>query len=204
MAMLRSAAGMLGILALIAAAVVGALAATGVLSEAATSPEVGGSQADVSSEAVQARPVSSSIDKKLPTGKLSWTVNEARRVNVIRGFTLPPSPLRGNFVVVTFSVKNTSDGPVTLDSGSLVLIDDEDLTSPPAASVNAEYVEPEKAILFNERGLLDPGEEREGRVNFDLTVPFDVDPASDLSGFRIRLDDGDPTKKEEEFVDLGF
>jgi hypothetical protein len=77
-------------------------------------------------------------------------------------------------------------------------------TSPPAASVNSEYVVPEKAILFNERGLLDPGERKAGRVNFDLAVPFEVDPSADLSGFRLRLDDGNPTEREEKYLELGF
>lgn len=200
--MLRSAAGMLGLIALLAATLVGALAATGVLSEAATSPTVGGSQAQTSHERVE--PKTSSIDETVRAGKLSWTVKEARRVNVLHAFTIPPSPLRGNFVVVTFSVENVSDGPVTLGSQSMTLVDEKGRASPPAASVNSEYVVPEKAILFNERGLLDPGEKEEGRVNFDLAVPFEVDPSADISGFTLRLDDGEPTQKDEKYVDLGF
>ena len=202
--MLRSAAGMLGLIALLAATLVGALAATGVLSEAAVSPRVGGSHAQSSHEAERVEPKTSSIDKSVQAGKLSWTVKEARRVNVLHAFTIPPSPLRGNFVVVTFSVENASDGPVTLGSESMTLLDEKERTSPPAASVNSEYIVPEKAILFNERGLLDPGERRAGRVNFDLAVPFEVDPSADLSGFRLRLDDGAPTEREEKYVDLGF
>lgn len=200
--MLRSAAGMLGLIALVAAALVGSLAATGVFSEAAISPRVGGSQVRVSHE--RAEPKTSSIDESVRAGKLSWTVKEARRVNVLHAFTIPPSPLRGNFVAVTFSVENVSDGPVTLGSESMTLLDEKGREDPPAASVNSEYVVPEKAILFNERGLLDPGEKREGRVNFNLAVPFEVDPSADLSGFRLRLDDGDPTQREERYVNLGF
>jgi hypothetical protein len=83
---------MLGLIALLAAALVGALAATGVLSEAATSPRIGGSQAHVSQE--RAEPETSSIDESVRAGKLSWTVKEARRVNVLHAFTLPPSPFR--------------------------------------------------------------------------------------------------------------
>jgi hypothetical protein len=131
-------------------------------------------------------------------------VDEARLTNVLRGFTLPPDPLRGNFVVVTFSVENVSDGPVTLNPESLVLVDEEGRKSEPAASVNTEYVVPKYAILFNERGLLDPGEEKEGKVNFDLKVPFGFNPSADLSGFRLQLGDGDPTRKEEKYVDLGL
>lgn len=195
---------MLGLIGLIAALGVGAFAATGVLSEAVTSPNVGGSKVEISPEADKAEPTTSFIDRSVRAGKLSWTVAEARRINVLPGFALPPDPLHGDFVTVTFSVENASDGPVTLGSKSLTLVDEKGRESPPAASVNSEYVVPERAILFNERGLLEPGERKEGRVNFDLTVPFEVDPSADLSGFRIRLDDAEPTRTDEEYVNLGF
>jgi hypothetical protein len=195
---------MLGLIGLAAALVVGALAATGVLSAAATSSNVGGSKAVIPQAADEVPPATSSINESVRAEKLVWTVEDARRVNVLHGFALPPDPLHGDFVTVTFSVKNVSDGPVTLGSQSLTLVDDRGRTSPPAASVNSEYVVPESAILFNERGLLEPGQEKKGRVNFDLKVPFKINPSADLSGFRLRLDDGEPTRKEEKYVDLGF
>ena len=195
---------MLGLIGLAAALVIGALAATGVLSQAATSPNVGGSKVEISPEANKVRPTTSSIDRSVRAGKLLWTVEEARRVNVLPGFTLPPDPLHGDFVTTSFSVENVSDGPVTLGTESMTLVDEKGRESPPAASVNSEYVEPERAILFNERGLLEPGEEKKGRVNFDLTIPFEINPSADLSGFRLRLDDDDPTRKEEKYVNLGF
>ncbi len=86
--------------------------------------------------------------------------------------TFPPTTLRGNFLIVTFSVENTSEGPVTLTEDSMA--------------------------------LLDPGEKREGRVNFDLSVPIGADPSADLSGFRLELGDGDPTVEEEELIDPGL
>ena len=202
--MLRLVASALGLVALVAAMVVGALAATGVLGEAATSSRVGGSQVETPEEPTLVKPETRSIDSSAVAGKLSWTVDEARLTNVVRGFALPPDPLRGNIVVVTFSVENVSDGPVTLNPESLVIVDEEGRKSPPAASVNTEYVVPKYAILFNEGGLLDPGEKNEGKVVFDLSVPFGVNPTADLSGFRLQLGDGDPTKEEEKFVDLGF
>jgi hypothetical protein len=201
---LRLVASALGLVALVAAMVVGALAATGVLGEAATSSRVGGSQVETPEEPTLVKPETRSIDSSAVAGKLSWTVDEARLTNVVRGFALPPDPLRGNIVVVTFSVENVSDGPVTLAPESLVIVDEEGRKSPPAASVNTEYVVPKYAILFNEGGLLDPGEKKEGKVVFDLSVPFGVNPSADLSGFRLQLGDGEPTKKEEKYVDLGF
>jgi hypothetical protein len=195
---------MLGLLGLTAVLVVGTLAATGVLSEAATSPSSGGSKAQIPRKADEVQPATSSIHRSVRAGKLVWTIEKARRVNVLPGFALPPDPLHGDFVTVTFIVQNVSEGPVTLGSQSLTLVDEKGRESPPAASVNSEYVEPERAILFNERGLLEAGEEKRGRINFDLKVPFGINPSADLSGFRLRLDDGEPTRKEEKYVDLGF
>jgi hypothetical protein len=198
----RAVLGGLGLVAMLAAIVVGSLAALGILSDAPTSPWVGGSQANATEEATQAE--SRVIDESVSAGKLEWTIDEARRVSELHAYTLPPSTLHGDFVVVTFSVKNTSDGPVTLTDDSMALVGDEGLTGRPTAVVNSEYVVPEKGILFNERGLLEPGEEKKGRVNFDLRIPFGVNPSADLTSFRLKLGDGDPTVEEERLVDLGL
>jgi Domain of unknown function (DUF4352) len=202
---LRVVASALGLFALIAAIVVGALAATGLLSDAPRSSQVGGSQASIEEEAARAKPAARLINESVSAGDLSWSVVEVRQVTELRSYTFPPTTLRGNFLVVTFSVKNTSDGPLTLTEDSMALLDEEGVRDSPAASVNSEYVDPEEAILFNERGLLEPGEKEEGKVNFDLSaVPFGVDPSADLSGFRLELGDADPTAEEEELVDLGL
>lgn len=165
-------------------------------------PRVGGSEANAAEET--ARVESRAIDESVSAGKLEWTVHEVRRVGELHAYTLPPSTPRGDFVIVTFSVKNASDGPVTLTDESIALVNDEGLTGHPAPVTNSEYVVPEKAILFNERGLLDPGEKKEGRVNFDLRIPFNVEPSADLTGFRLQLGDGDPTVEEGKLIDLGL
>ena len=190
---------MLGLLSLIAASVIGSLAAVGVLSDAATSSRVG-----AQGEAARTGPTGRVLNESVSTGKLEWTVHEVSRRSELHAYTYPPTTLRGDFLVVSFTVKNTSEGPVTLTEGSIALVDGNGLEGRPAASVNSEYVDPKKAILFNERGLLEPGEEEEGRVNFDLSVPFDVEPSSDLSGFRLQLGDGDPRAEEGERLDLGL
>ncbi len=202
--MVRTLASGLGLFALLSAIVIGALAATGIISDAAHSFQVGGSEANIVEATTQAEPTTSRIDKSMTAGSLAWTVKSARQVNEVEGFAFPPSPLRGNFLIVSFTVKNASDGPVTLTPESLVLVDEEGRESPPAASDNSEYVVPRYAILFNERGLLHPGEEKEGKVIFDLEIPFGVNPSADLSGFRLRLGDGDPTVEEEKHLDLGL
>jgi hypothetical protein len=193
----------LGILAFIGAIVVGALAAAGIFSHAARSFQVGGSAASTVPATGQFEPKSRLIDETLTAGSLTWTVDTVRQATEVRGFGFPPEPLRGNFVVVSFKVKNISKGPITLTPESLVLVDEEGRESPPAASDNSEYVVPRYAILFNEGGLLHPGEEKEGKVIFNLEIPFGVNPSADLSGFRLRLGDGDPTVEEQKHVNLG-
>jgi len=202
---MRSFFGMLGLLSLIAAIIVGSLAAVGVLSDATTSSRVGApGNSAAQEEAARTGPTGRVLNESVSTGKLEWTVREVSRRSELHAYTYPPTTLRGDFLVVSFTVKNTSEGPVTLTEGSIALVDGNGLEGRPAASVNSEYVDPEKAILFNERGLLEPGEEEEGRVNFDLSVPFDVEPSSDLSGFRLQLGDGDPRAEEGERLDLGL
>lgn len=191
-------------MALIAAIVVGALAAVGIFGEAPTSSSLTASEPGAAAKAAPATPVRRKIDESVTTGDLRWTVDEARRVGELRAYTLPPSTLRGDFLTVTFTVENTSDEPVTLTQDSMALAGDEGQEGHPPANLNSEYVEPEKAMLFNEEGLLDPGEEREGKVNFDLAAPFGTNPITDLSGLRLLLADEVATRGEGEYVDLGF
>lgn len=202
--MLRTFAGGFGLLVFVAALVVGGLAATGIVSDASQSFAVGGSESNIVPAAKRSEAETRYIGETVRAGGLTWTVHTARRTTEVHGFTFPPDPLEGNFIVVTFAVENDSDGPITLGPESMVLVDEKGLESPPAASVNTEYVVPEEAILFNERGLLDPGEKKEGKVVYDLEVPFGVTPTADLSGFHLRLGDGDPTVEEEKSVDLEF
>ena len=201
---MRSLASALGLLAFAAAIVVGALAAAGIVGDAARSFQVGGSEANLVPATARLEPKTEHIDRTLTAGSLTWTVQTARQTPEVHGFALPPDPLRGNLLVVTFTVRNDSDGPLTLAPQSLVLLDEKGRETPPAASLNTEYVLPRYAILFNERRLLDPGEERQGKVVFDLGgVPFEAGSTAALSRFRLRLGDGDPTVQEEKYVDLG-
>lgn len=200
--MLRIVASALGLIALVAAIVVGSLAALGFLSDAPTSSQVGGSEADATEEAP--RTESRVLDESVRAGRLEWTVREVSRTGRLRAYTMPPTTLHGDFVVVTFAVRNASDGPITLTDESIALVDEDGLTGHPAPVVNSEYVPPEKAILFNERGLLDPGERAEGRVNFDLGIPFGIEPSANLSGLRLELGDADPTVEEEKAMELPF
>lgn len=200
--MLKNIAGTLGLLALIAAIVIGALAALGIISDAPTKFGVGKSEAEIAPISARSEQATKTFDKFLDAGDLSWEIGKVSRVAKLETYTYPPMTLRGHFLVVNFSVTNKSDVPVTLGDGSIILKDTNGLKDRPAASVNSEFVVPRKNILFNDEGLLEPGEKKEGTVHFDLSVPFGTDPKADLKGFSLEVDDGDPTVEKERELKL--
>jgi len=192
----RIIASTLGLFALFAAAVVGMLAAVGTFG-GDTSPTSlpGGFETIVEDPDIYSAQTAA-IGETVRAGDVSWTVTDARRETELRKYTFPRTTTHGHFVVVSFTVENTSEQPVTLTEDAVFLLDEERRKYPARAYLNSPYVEPEKDILFTERSLLKPGETREGRVNFA------VEPGA--SGFKIQLGDTDPTVDEERFVDLGF
>lgn len=192
--MLRATASTLGLLALIAAAVVGMLASVGVFGEKApASLRSGACEADALK---QAERTAAGVGEAVRTGDVSWTVTDARRTTELHKRMPPPETKHGNFVVVSFTVENVSEQPVTLTEESAILFDQEGRKCPAHAWLNSGILEPEKNILFNERSLLDPGETEEGRVNFLVQ--------EDSSGFKVLFGDTDPTADEERYVDLSF
>lgn len=193
--MLRTAASALGIFAMIAAIVVGALAAVGVFGDEPTRSRTSGPQ-PAAAEITRAELTAGVVEKPVTAGDVSWTVTGAHRTSELHKDTPPPETETGNFVVVTFTVENVSEEPVTLTEESVALIDEKGRKFPARAFLNSGYVDPEKNILFNEMSLLEPGVTREGRVNFVVSA--------DASGFKAQLGDADPTVNEERYVDLGF
>src|SRR5215203_4127892 len=83
----ESFAGMVGVLALLTAFVVGGLAATGVLSDAATSTGIGGSETEA--EIPSGERTTVSIEESVEAGELSWTISEARQTGEIHSYTYP-------------------------------------------------------------------------------------------------------------------
>jgi hypothetical protein len=194
---IRNAAGVLGIVGLFAAIVLGMLATFGFF----------GPKAPVGSS-VSAEPVATtlttnprakqavSVGETVRAGGLSWTVTDADPKDEVSKYTFPPETIPGSFVRLDFTVKNVSDGPVTLTDETIALYDAAGTEYLPEADRNSSFVQPRYNILFNELGLLEPGETREGKVNFDVSP--------DAQGFVARLGDTDPTVREEKYVDLGF
>jgi Domain of unknown function (DUF4352) len=129
-------------------------------------------------------------------GDVSWVVSDASRETELRTYTFPPKSVPGSYVSVDFTVENVSDRPVTLTGDTISLFDAEGNEFRPEPDRNSTFVRPELNILFNEHSLIQPGESKEGRVNFGVL--------SNSSGFRALLGDTDPSVSEGRYVDLRF
>ncbi len=129
-------------------------------------------------------------------GDLAWTVTDAHEKGELHTYTFPQDAVPGSYVSLAFTAENVSEEPVTLTQETIVLFDSEGNEFLPEADRNNGFVVPEKNLLFTESGLLEPGQTKEGRVNFEVL--------RDSSGFEARLGDTDPTAGEERYVDLGF
>src|SRR5919206_3122007 len=129
---MRTFFGMLGLISLIAATVIGSLAVVGILSGAATSSRVGEPGRHAAEESARVEPTKRVLDESVRAGKLEWTVHEVRRTSELHSYTYPPTTLHGDFLVVTFAVENVSDVPITLSGDSIVLVDENGLKGHPA------------------------------------------------------------------------
>ncbi len=136
------------------------------------------------------------IGETVTAGDVSWTVTDASRETELHTYTFPPKSVPGSYVSVDFTVENVSDRPVTLTGDTISLFDAEGNEFRPEPDRNSTFVKPELNILFNEHSLIQPGESKEGRVNFEV-LP-------NAAGFVALLGDTDPTVNEEEYVDLEF
>jgi hypothetical protein len=194
---MRNAASLLGIIGLFAAIALGMLATFGFFGpKAPVGSSVPAEQAATTEAmnrlAEQAVPVGETVR----AGGLSWTVTDAYPKDEVSKYTFPPETIRDSFVRLDFTVENVSDRPITLTDETIALYDAAGTGYLPEADRNSSFVLPRYNILFNELGLLKPGETREGKVNFGVL------PAAE--GFVARLGDTDPTVREEKYVDLGF
>ena len=195
---MRNVFGGLGLVALLMAIVVGTLAAFGTFgAKSSTSSTIVDMEAvpeEQTTQGGQATPATS-IGQAVTLGDVSWTVTDASKKSELHRYTFPPKTTPGNFVSVDFTVENVSNQPVTLTDEVIALFDSQGNEYRPAADRNDAYVENDKNLLFNEEGLLEPGETKEGEVNFQVL------PNS--SGFKVRLEGTNPNANEERYVNLG-
>ncbi len=136
------------------------------------------------------------IGETVVAGDVAWTVTDAHEKGELHTYTFPQETVPGSYVSLAFTAENVSEEPVTLTQETIVLFDSEGNEFLPEADRNNGFVVPEKNLLFTESGLLEPGQTKEGRVNFEVL--------RGSSGFEARLGDTDPTAGEERYVDLGF
>jgi hypothetical protein len=194
---LRNAAGVLGLIGLFAAIVLGMLATFGFFGPKA--PERARLSAEQEAPAETHNPRAehaTAVGETVRAGGLAWTVADAYPKDEVSKYTFPPETIRDSFVRLDFTVKNVSDRPVTLTDETIVLYDAAGTEYLPEADRNSSFVLPKYNILFNELSLLQPGETREGKVNFGVL--------HNAEGFVAQLGDTDPTLHEEKYVDLGF
>lgn len=195
--MLRGAAGALGIFGLFAAIILGMLATFGVFGpKAPVQTSIAADREATVETTGQRAEQAASVGETVTAGDLSWTVTAARQRGEISKYTYPPETTPGDYVHLEFTVENVSGGPVTLTGETLRVYDAAGTEYLPEPDRNSSYVKHEYNILFNELGLLQPGEKREGRVNVE------VSPGA--GGFVVELGDADPTASEERYVKLGF
>jgi hypothetical protein len=191
---MRTIAGMLGLVALGVAVVVGTFAAFG-----KKTPQEGSAGAGLEATAKAANQQAeqaAAVGQTVTAGDVTWTVTDASQETELRSYTFPANTIPGNYVSMDFTVENVSEEPVTLTGDTIALFDASGTEYRPQPDRNSTFVRPELNIVFNERSLLKPGETKEGRVNFEVL------PGS--SGFVALLGDTDPTVSEGEYVDLGF
>jgi hypothetical protein len=193
----RSAAGALGIIGLFAAIALGMLATFGFFGpKAPVGASVSAGQEAPTEAANRRAEQAVPVGESVRAGVLSWTVTDAYPKDEVSKYNFPPETIRGSFVRLNFTVENVSDRPVTLTDETITLYDAAGTEYLPEPDRNSSYVQPRYNILFNELSLLEPGESREGKVNFGV-LP-------NAEGFVARLGDTDPTVSEEKYVDLGF
>jgi|GEM_PF-6129348 len=164
-------ASMLGIGALFAAAVIGALAAAGFFGN----PTFAGLRPDRPPQPAEPPPGAARVPGEavaaghpVRVGDLEWTVTGARRSPELTSYTFPPETRPGSFVSASFEVRNASKRPVTLTEELVRLVDGQGREYAPSPEFNSQFVPPERNLLFNEHGLVPPGASREGRVNFEV------------------------------------
>ncbi len=190
---------MLGLIALLAAIVVGMFATFGAFGDKGSRSAIPPGLEAAKATEQQTEPggqAAASIGETIPAGDVAWTVTDARLEDELVSYTFPIERPPGRFVSIDFIVENVSERPATLNKDTITLFDAEGNRFRAEPDRNDSFIVPERNLLFTEHGLLEPGQAKEGKVNFEVL--------KNSSGFTASLRDTDPTVSEEEKVDLGF
>jgi Domain of unknown function (DUF4352) len=145
----------------------------------------GGGEVGYDEAKEQAVPIGETVE----AGDVAWTVNNVTQATELSALG---QRKQGNFVIIDVTFINNGSEPVTLDSASLAILDDQGRTheTDPDASM---YVNPNRDLFLNQ---VNPGVTKEGRAIFDV--------APDAKGLILRAGDTDPFSDENAYVNLGI
>jgi hypothetical protein len=145
----------------------------------------GGGEVGYDEAREQAVPVGETVE----TGDVAWTVNNVTQATELSSLG---QKKQGNFIIVDLTFINNGQEPVTLDSSSLAILDDQGRTheTDPDASF---YVNPNKDLFLNQ---VNPGVTKEGRAIFDV--------APDAKGLILRAGDTDMFSDKNAYINLGI
>ena len=149
----------------------------------------GGGEQSPQEKYATAKEKAAPIGDTVTAGDVAWTVRSVQESTELKSLG---QRKRGNFIVVDVIFKNNSDEAVTLDSTSLVILDDkgrESETDPDASM----YVPTNQDLFLNQ---VNPGVTKQGRAIFDV--------APDAQGLILRVGDTNPFGGEDAYVDLGI
>ena len=126
----------------------------------------------------------------LTVGDAVWTVTQARQANQLTAEFSEPE--QGNFVIVNFDFTNNGSEPLTVDEGSLAVVDSEGRRNG-ADPDKFEYI-PDDRFMFLEN--VNPGTTTKGQAIFTV--------APDAAGFKLEAGDTAVFSDEVGYVNLGF
>lgn len=129
------------------------------------------------------------VGETVKVGDVAWTVSNVQNSSQLKALG---EKKQGNFVIVDVTFINNGKEPVTLDSASLALRDDQDRTheTDPDASF---YVPTNQDLFLNQ---VNPGVSKQGRAIFTV--------APDAKGLILEAGDTDMFGGDSAYVNLGI
>jgi len=147
----------------------------------------GGGDGEVSYD--EARQQAVPIGETVETGDVAWTVNNVTQATELSSLG---QKKQGNFIIVDLTFINNGKEPVTLDSSSLAILDDQGRTHETDTDASM-YVNPNKDLFLNQ---VNPGVTKEGRAIFDV--------APDAKGLILRAGDTEMFSDKNAYINLGM
>jgi Domain of unknown function (DUF4352) len=155
--------------------------------ETGSGAEGGGGVNEKNRDALRAE--AAKVGDTVKVGDVAWTVTDVNQETKLRSFG---DRKKGNFVIVDLTFANNGNKPITIDTASLAIPDEQGRTH--ETNPDASYYVPTRLDIFLEQ--VNPGVTQKGRVFFSI--------APDASGLILRAGDGVAFTEENGYVDLGM